>query len=244
MAVFFFGKRPIDSYIECDGSLNGWGASCSGQSVNGQWLILEAHNHINSLELLGALYALQAFVSNLRDAHVRLKLDNSTAVAYINKMAGIKSPSLNSLSRTLWEWCDEMSIIISAQHIPGKENLVADSSSRQFSSNLEWSVIIDNFNQISNMTFAPVIDLLASDIDLLASASHCSSMDNSKLVSPAPPLLSGDRLQTEAFLMMQPQPSVHLGPLGLKNSTTQPRRNGVDGASKGKWIYFRDLSMK
>ena len=103
----FFGERSIDIPIECDASLAGWGASCGGQSANGQWSLLEAHNHINYLELLAALYALQAFVPNLRDVHVRLKLDNSTAVAYINKMGGIKSPSLNSLSRTLWEWCIE-----------------------------------------------------------------------------------------------------------------------------------------
>ena len=32
----FYGKRPIDIYIECDASLTGWGASCGGQSVNGQ----------------------------------------------------------------------------------------------------------------------------------------------------------------------------------------------------------------
>ena len=57
-------------------------------------------------------------------------------------------------------------------------------------------------------------------------------------------ILSGDRLLTEAYLMMQPQSSVHLGPLGLINSTTQPGRIGVGGASKGKWIYFRHLSMK
>ena len=103
----FFGERPIDIYIECDASLAGWGASCGGQSANGQWSILEAHNHINHLELLAALYALQAFVPNRRDVHVRLKLDNSTTVDYINKMRGIKSPSLNSFSRTLWEWCIE-----------------------------------------------------------------------------------------------------------------------------------------
>ena len=130
------------------------------QSANGQWSILEAHNHINYLEVLAALYALQAFVPNLQDVHVRLKLDNSTAVAYINKMGGIKSLSLNSLSRTLWEW--ERNILISAQHIPGKENLVADSLSREFSSNLEWSVDIDIFNQITNMTFVPDIVLFAS----------------------------------------------------------------------------------
>ena len=133
-----FGERPIDIYIECDASLTGWGAFYGGQSANGQGSILEAHNHINYLELFAALYALQASVPSLRGAHVRLKLDNSTAVAYINKIEGIKFPSLNSLSRTLWEWCIERSIIISAQDIPGKENLVADSLSREFSSNLEW----------------------------------------------------------------------------------------------------------
>ena len=44
--------------------------------------------------------------------------------------------------------------------------------------------------------------------------------------------------------MMQPQSSVHLGPLGLINSTTHPGRNGVASATKGKLIYFRHLSMK
>ena len=43
--------------------------------------------------------------------------------------------------------------------------------------------------------------------------------------------------------MMQSQSSVHLGPLGLINSTTQPGRNGVAGARKGKLIYFRHLSQ-
>ena len=142
MAVFF-GERPIDIYIECDASLAGWGASCGGQSANGRWSILEAHNHISYLELLSSLYALQAIVPNLRDVHVRLKIDNSTTVAYINKMRGIKSPSPNLFSRTLWEWCIERNIIISAQHFPGKGNLVADSLSGEFSSNLEWSVDID-----------------------------------------------------------------------------------------------------
>ena len=32
----FFGEHPIDIYIECDASLAGWGASCGGQSANGQ----------------------------------------------------------------------------------------------------------------------------------------------------------------------------------------------------------------
>ena len=42
----FSGEHPIDICIECDASLPGWGASCSGKFANGQWPILEAHNHI------------------------------------------------------------------------------------------------------------------------------------------------------------------------------------------------------
>ena len=49
--------------------------------------------------------------------------------------------------------------------IPGKENLVADSLSREFSSNLERSVDIDIFNHITNMTFVPDIDSFASRLN-------------------------------------------------------------------------------
>lgn len=84
LMVFFIGDSPIDICIEFDATLAGWGAFCNGQTGNGQWSILEARNHINYLELLAALYALQAFVPNQQNVHVRLKLVNSTAVACIN----------------------------------------------------------------------------------------------------------------------------------------------------------------
>ena len=80
-------------------------------------------------------------------------------------MGGIKSPSLNSFSRTLWEWCIERNIIISTQHSPGKENLVADSFSAEFSSDLEWSVDFDIFNQMTNMTYVSDIDSFASRLN-------------------------------------------------------------------------------
>lgn len=80
-------------------------------------------------------------------------------------MGGIKSPSLDSLSKTLWEWCIARNIFISAQHIPGKVNLIADSLSRKLSSNLEWSVDIDVFNQVISMTLVPDVDLFASRIN-------------------------------------------------------------------------------
>jgi len=45
---------------------------------------------INYLELLSAFFALKCFAENLRDCDVLLRIDNTTAIAYINKMGGIQ----------------------------------------------------------------------------------------------------------------------------------------------------------
>lgn len=122
----FFKEPKVDIYIESDASLTGWGALCDNQSASGTWSPGELQYHINHLELLAAFHALQCFVSNLKSIRARLALDNSTAVAYINSMGGPKSPVLDSLSRSIWEWCMSRDIHISAQHIPGKANVKAD----------------------------------------------------------------------------------------------------------------------
>ena len=162
---FMFGNRPADVYIESDASLAGWGAVCNGQSANGRWSLLESEHHINYLELLAAFHALQAFVADKSNIHVRLKMDNSTAVSYINNMGGIRSPSLDELAVSIWGWCSFRNILLSAQHIPGKSNREADSLSRQFVSNLEWLLDQDVFNRLVVVTFLPDIDLFASRLN-------------------------------------------------------------------------------
>ena len=132
---FMFGNRPPGVYVECDASLAGWGAVCNTQSANGRWSFLESEHHINYLELLAAFLALHVFVGDKFNIHVRLKMDNSTAVSYINNMGGIRSPSLDKLAVCIWGWCILRNILLSAQHIHGKSNCEADSLSRQFVSN-------------------------------------------------------------------------------------------------------------
>ena len=112
----------LDIYIQSDASLIGWGAVNGSLSASGRWSQNESKHHINYLELLASFHALQCFVSNSRSIHVRLALDNSTAVAYINNMGGVRSPLLDSLSTSIWEWCKLRDIFITAQHIPGKAN--------------------------------------------------------------------------------------------------------------------------
>ena len=160
-----FKEPKIDVYIESDASLTGWGALCDGQSTNGRWSPGELDYHINYLELLAGFHALQCFVSCRRSIHVRLALDNSTAVAYVNNMGGTKSPSLDSLSKSLWEWCIARDILVSAQHIPGKANVRADALSREISSNLEWSLDSKAFCGIVSQTFVPEVDLFASRLN-------------------------------------------------------------------------------
>lgn len=56
----FFPKIP-DMEIYSDASLSGWGAICNGVITRGPWTTKQTSMHINSLELLGALFALQSF---------------------------------------------------------------------------------------------------------------------------------------------------------------------------------------
>ena len=59
-----------------------------------------------------------------------LKLDNTTAVAYLNNMGGTHCPQLLRLTLEIWEWCEKKSLFLLAQHIPGVNNTTADVESR------------------------------------------------------------------------------------------------------------------
>ena len=64
-----------------------------GISTGGHWGAEEATKHTNVLELRAATLALQAFLPPQlpRPKHVHLQIDNTTAVAYINKRGGTRS---------------------------------------------------------------------------------------------------------------------------------------------------------
>ena len=73
--------QPIpDLVIESDASNGGWGACYNGLRTRGQWSRHEAPLHINGKELLATFLAVQPFAKNKRVWHIRLKVDNMTAV--------------------------------------------------------------------------------------------------------------------------------------------------------------------
>lgn len=103
-----------------DASNNGWGAVRRPQSTGGLWASGEKPHHINYLELLAVFLGLKALCSSHRDEHIRLKIDNTTAVAVINHMRTSHSGHLNKLCKEIWDWCIARNLWISAGHIAGK----------------------------------------------------------------------------------------------------------------------------
>ena len=106
--------------------------------------------HINCLELLGAFLAFKCFFKDKRSIHVLLKMDNTSAIAYINKMGGTVSPALNKLNKEFWLWCMERDISVQAQHLAGKLNETADEESRVMKDRSDWMLCPQVFQTITN----------------------------------------------------------------------------------------------
>ncbi|KAJ8914637.1 hypothetical protein NQ315_015375 [Exocentrus adspersus] len=93
-------KRPLKQgkylmEIFSDASPTGWGAVYNSEHTHGFWSQAEQNKHINYLEILAAYYALKSFVKNVTNCSILLRIDNTTAVSYINRMGGIKYKHLN-----------------------------------------------------------------------------------------------------------------------------------------------------
>ena len=69
-----------------DASLSGWGCACEGITAGDQWFPVDKYFYINYLELQAAFFALKWFRAKQIGMHVRLMLDNTTAVPCINNM--------------------------------------------------------------------------------------------------------------------------------------------------------------
>ena len=63
-------------------------------------MLQEVQMHINCLELLAATFAVQTFAKARSGATVLLKLDNTSAIAYINNREGTISSNLAALAKT------------------------------------------------------------------------------------------------------------------------------------------------
>lgn len=132
----------------------------------GTWSAEEQMYHINYLELKAALFALQCFRAAIVGKHVRLLLDNSTAVACINHMGTSHSVNCNQITYTIWDWCIKHDVWVSAAHIPGKLNTAADTESRRVNLDAEWQLNKEMLKAaLTVLHYKPELDFFASRLN-------------------------------------------------------------------------------
>lgn len=117
----------------------GWGAHLRELHTQGTWSPHKASLHINVRELRSVRLSCAVFLPHIRGKSVLILLDNMTAVAYINKQGGTRSPRLCSEALHLWELCIGADIHPMASCLLGSKNVLADRLSRSFVSH-KWSL--------------------------------------------------------------------------------------------------------
>ena len=124
------------------------GQNFQGLSSGGIWSHSES-KHINYLEMLAILLGVQTIAKDKSNTHIRIMCDNTTAVNVINHMGTSHSDSCNSVANVICEWCIDRKIWLSAAHIPGIQNLIADFESCKNQRASEWRLDKVSFNLCS-----------------------------------------------------------------------------------------------
>ena len=176
-----------DVQLFTDASTVGWGAHIGQAQASGQWPPSLLDHHINYLELLAVLLGLQQFESLVTGHHVIAMSDNTTVVGLIKNQGGTHSKVLFELTEEIFQWVDSHQVILSARHIPGHLNVVADRLSRAHQVLPgEWSLCPQVTRQVWRLWGQPHLDLFAT-------------ADNAKLPSYVSPLPDPAAWATDAL---------------------------------------------
>ena len=150
--------------IYTDACLTGYGIFCEGKQTNGLWNESEKQFHINALELLAIKIGLLCFCAEIKNKHIHVFTDNTVSVLGINKMGSCKE-NINNIIRDIWLFCMERNIKITASHIPGVKNVIADKLSRSHKIDLEWKLNPKIFDKLKKILGPFDIDLFSSRIN-------------------------------------------------------------------------------
>ena len=121
--------NPVTVAFEVDASASGWGAvlgECKAKGDYNEYLSKQSSNY---RELTAILLAILAFKHKLKNQHVLVFSDNSTAVAYVNNKGG-PYIDLNNIAIKIWTEADRLGLSISCRHLAGARNVQADTLSR------------------------------------------------------------------------------------------------------------------
>ena len=156
----------IDLEYFCDSSSCSWSANFDTRKIGGAWNMKEKALNINCKELLALYYSVRSFRTYFQNKHVKIFSDSQVEVQIINKMVTTKSSICNDVAKNIWLFCVKNKIWITAAHIPGAENVIADYESRKSYKDAEWMLNPEIFqNAMKHLQFKPDLDCFASRLN-------------------------------------------------------------------------------
>ena len=138
----------------CDACLDACGAVCFGEFFHATFppFIVSQHLNINQLELLTILVCLKLWQDRLRGSHVVILTDNQVSVFALNNQRS-SNIFMQRCLRELWLLLSLNNIRLSARHISGQSNVLADALSRfhldsSYSDYVQHAVATLNLTQV------------------------------------------------------------------------------------------------
>ena len=151
--------------VQTDASTSGWGGHSGTRTFSGIWSKEERSLHINVLELRAVILTLR----RLRpppNVHILTHTDNTTVMMYINKQGGVGSWEMFWETEKLLQLAEDHNWILSAKHVPGHLNVLADQLSRRHQViHTEWELHMDAVQFLFDRWGAPNIDLFATKLN-------------------------------------------------------------------------------
>ena len=134
-------QGPYSPYKPCNHSLyigclthtvTGWGTTCGGIATHGQWKKSVKPLHINEEEWLAASLLIKAFTKDKKVGHSLWKTGDKMMGNQIMRMGSTRSSSLFIITADRWKYRLDNQIMLTAKHLPGKLNIMADKESMIF----------------------------------------------------------------------------------------------------------------
>ena len=126
------GNPTPSVIIQTDASLTGWGMKINNRTFQGTFDHSMGNWSINALELLTIWFAL--LMVRERNQVIQVLCDNSTAVAAVRRSSSTIF-HLAMISELIWRRAIMMGWTLTAAHIQGKFNIIADQLSRKVTVN-------------------------------------------------------------------------------------------------------------
>ena len=137
-------------------------------STRGRWSPTEANLHINALELIAASFAVKAFHhrASYRPLRIKLLINNTTAVSYINRLGGTHSRLLSQIACNVWRWAVQHEIRLQAEYVPSEESPADHPFRGSLSESGDWRLDPALFRRIQRAApWTLVLDLFASRLN-------------------------------------------------------------------------------